>query len=153
MSLPRTLSFNPLIPAGHTSLIDNLYLLTKEGIGKSVLGDYHTQRQALSRFLIGAIIMSAPVLDVTRRELRKISPDVKIDNDQIQEVLVQEILKRDVLEGEKADEARRKIARVNKQVVKKVGKDSPAKDMVEELAAKDENETEPPSDLHEPTSN
>src|SRR5258706_11955520 len=63
--------------------IDNLYLLTKEGLGRAVLGEYHTQRQALSRFFIGAITLSEPVLDVIRRELRKISPDVNIDNDQI----------------------------------------------------------------------
>src|SRR5689334_2689734 len=91
--------------------LDNLYLLTKEGIGRSVLGDYHTQRQALSRFFIGAIVMSDPVLEVIRRELRKMSPDVKIDAEQIKEVLLQEIFKRDVVEGEKAEEARRKIAR------------------------------------------
>jgi hypothetical protein len=110
-----------------TNDIENLFLLTREGLGKSVLGDYHTQRQALSRFFIGAITVSDPVLDVIRRELRKISPDVKIDNDQIKDVLVQEIVKREVMEGEKADEAQRKVARMNKRpVVKKAIKESPA---------------------------
>lgn len=91
--------------------LDNLYLLTKEGISKSILGEYHAQRQALSRFFIGATILSAPVLDVIRRELRRMSPDVRIDTDQIKDVLMQEVFKRDVIEGERADEARRKIAR------------------------------------------
>ncbi len=110
-----------------TSDLDNLYLLTKEGIGRSVLGDYHTQRQALSRFFIGAIVLSDPVLDVIRRELRKMSPDVKIDTEQIKEVVLQEIFKRDVIEGEKAEEARRKIARANSRVIRKVTmKESPA---------------------------
>ncbi len=99
--------------------LDNLYLLTKEGISRSVLGDYHTQRQALSRFFIGAIVMSDPVLDVIRRELRKMSPDVKIDSVQIKEVLLQEIFKRDVVEGEKAEEARRKVARAASRVQRK----------------------------------
>jgi len=106
--------------------LENLYLLTKEGLGKSVLGDYHTQRQALSRFFIGAIALSDPVLDVIRRELRKISPDVKIDNDQIKDVLIQEIVKREVREGDKADEAQRKVARINKRPIKKAAKDSQA---------------------------
>ena len=99
--------------------LDNLYLLTKEGLGKSMLGDYHTQRQALSRFFIGAVVLSDPVLDVIRRELRKMSPDVKIDNEQIKEVVLQEIFKRDVVEGEKAEEARRKIARTNNRILRK----------------------------------
>ncbi len=114
------------LSAKSTNDIENLFLLTREGLGKSVLGDYHTQRQALSRFFIGAITISDPVLDVIRRELRKISPDVKIDNDQIKDVLVQEIVKREVMEGEKADEAQRKVARMNKKPIKKVTKDSPS---------------------------
>lgn len=107
-----------------SSSIESLYLLTKEGLGRSVLGDYHTQRQALSRFFIGAITLSEPVLDVIRRELRKISPDVKIDNEQIKDVLVQEIIKRDVMEGDKADEAHRKVTRSTKRTVRRIVKDA-----------------------------
>ena len=39
------------------------------------------------------------------------SPDVRIDIEQIKQVLVSEVIKRDVLEGEKAEEARKKISR------------------------------------------
>ncbi len=90
---------------------ETLWLWCKEGWQKSALGDFHTQKQALSRFCLGAVILSDPVLDVVRRELRRISPDVRIDNEQIRAVLSAEVLKRDVMEGEKADEARRKISR------------------------------------------
>ncbi len=89
-----------------------LYMLGKEGWQKSALGDYHEQRQALSRFFIGAIVVTDPVLDVIRRELRRVSPDVKIESEQIRDVLLQEVLKREVVEGEKADGARKKIKRV-----------------------------------------
>jgi predicted type IV restriction endonuclease len=113
--------------------LENLYLLAKEGITRSLLGEYHTQRQALSRFLIGAVILSDPALDVVRRELRKISPDVRIDNEQIKAVLVNEIVKREVMEGEKADEAHRKVARMNKRpAVKRAAKESPADDVPSE---------------------
>ena len=99
--------------------LENLYLLTKEGISRSVLGEYHTQRQALSRFFIGAIMISDPVLEMIRRELRKMSPDVKIDAEQIKEVILQEIFKRDVVEGEKAEEARRKVTRAASRAQKR----------------------------------
>ncbi|CAG0933553.1 hypothetical protein TFLX_03097 [Thermoflexales bacterium] len=108
--LVLNLDFSGLSHKDSTDL-DSLYLLTKEGISKSMLGEYHAQRQALSRFFIGATILSDPVLDVIRRELRRMSPDVRIDTDQIKDVLMQEVFKRDVIEGERADEARRKIAR------------------------------------------
>lgn len=101
------LSLNPK----STADLDVLFLIAKEGWVKSAISDYHTQQQALSRFCIAAVIQTGPVLDVIRRELRRMSPDVRIDNDQINTVIVQEVLKRDVIEGEKADEARRKIAR------------------------------------------
>jgi predicted type IV restriction endonuclease len=104
--------------------IENLYLLSREGLGKSMLSEYHAQRLALSRFFIGATVLSDPVLDVIRRELRRISPDVKIDNEQIQEVLIQEVFKREVLEGEKAEDAKRKIARAATHSLRKTVKDN-----------------------------
>jgi arginine/ornithine N-succinyltransferase beta subunit len=51
------------------------------------------------------------VLDVIRRELRRVSPDVKIESDQIRNVLAAEVIKREVMEGEKADEAIKKISK------------------------------------------
>lgn len=92
--------------------IELLYLWCKEGWQRSVLGEYHTQRQALSRFFVGAMLQTDAVLDVIRRELRRVSPDVRIDSSQIKEVLINEVIKREVLEGDKAEEARRKIAKV-----------------------------------------
>ena len=57
------------------------------------------------------MILTDPVVDVIRRELRRVSPDVKIEAEQIRSVLAAEVLKRDVMEGEKADEARKKITK------------------------------------------
>jgi hypothetical protein len=91
--------------------IELLYLWCKEGWQRSVLGEYHTQRQALSRFFIGAMLQTDAVLDVVRRALRRISPNVRIDSAQIKNVLINEVIKRDVLEGDKADEARKKVAK------------------------------------------
>lgn len=91
--------------------METLYLWCKEGWQRSALGDFHTQKQALSRFFLGAMVLSEPVLEVVRRELRRVSPNVRIDIEQIRTVLVNEVLKREVMEGDKADEARKKISR------------------------------------------
>lgn len=91
--------------------IETLYLWCREGWIKSALGEYHTQKQALSRYFLGAITLTDPVIDVVRRELRRLSPDVRIDADEIREVLTNEVIKREVLEGDKADEAKRKVSR------------------------------------------
>ena len=119
--------------------IDSLYLFCKEGWIKSVLGEYHSQKQALSRFYIGAMVLTDPVLQVLRRELRRMFPDVRIEVDEIQSVLTSDVIKRDVMEGENAEEARKKISRsLNKvQKEKAAKKESSASD---EESSKDDSE-------------
>ena len=106
-----------------SSDLEALYLFCKEGWIKSVLGDYQLQRQALSRFFLGALVLSDPVLEVIRRELRRVSPLVKIEIDQIKAGLSAEVLKREVIDGEKAAEARKKIARAANKALRKTAKD------------------------------
>lgn len=85
-----------------------------------MLGEYHTQKQALSRFFVGAMLQTDAVLDVVRRELRRVSPDVRIDSAQIKDVLVNEVIKREVLEGDKADEARKRVAKAANKALRAV---------------------------------
>lgn len=103
--------------------LESLYLFCKEGWIKSVLGDYQTRKEALSRFFLGALVLSDPVLEVIRRELRRVSPDVKIELDQIKSVLCNEVVKREVIDGEQADLARKKIAHAAKKLLRKSGKE------------------------------
>ena len=111
-----------------SSDLEILYHLTREGWLRSALGEFHTQQQALSRYFMGAMAVSQPVLDVMRRELRRLSPDVKVDTEQIKIVLMQEVLKREVVEGEKFDQARKKIGKAASRPLRaKPTKDSPAK--------------------------
>lgn len=91
--------------------VESLFLLCKEGWIKSVLGEFHTQKQALSRFFLGALLMSEPILQVLRRELRRLSPDVRVETEEILAVLTSEVIKREVTEGDQAKEAAKKIAR------------------------------------------
>ncbi len=96
---------NPKDP-DHLELV---WLLTKESWQKARLGEYHSQRQALSRFSMAAIILSDPVIEVVRREIKRISPGIKIDLEDIRKVLRNDVLKREVLEGEKADAAQKHL--------------------------------------------
>lgn len=100
------------------SQVEALYLLAKEGQSKSVLHDYHARRQAMSRYYLGAMIVSDVVVDVMRRELRRISPGVKIGVEELKCVLEDEVLKRDVVEGDKAVEARRKLQKFQSRALK-----------------------------------
>jgi hypothetical protein len=87
----------------------SLFLLTRESMLKSGLYAYHDQMQATNKFYLGAILLSDPVLETMRRELRRLSPDVKIRVEELRDLLLQEVLKREVIEGEKAEAARKKV--------------------------------------------
>jgi len=91
--------------------LELLGLLAKEGWQKARLGDYHSKRQALNRFTLAAVVLSEPVLEVIRREVRRLAPEVRIDIEGTHNALQTEVLKREVLEGEKAEAARRQVAK------------------------------------------
>jgi len=119
------IDFCALNPKSESDL-ELIYLWCKEAWARSVLGEYHTQKQALSRFFIGAMLLTDPVLDVIRKELRKVSPEVKIESEQIKSVLTSEVIKRDVLEGDKAAEAKKKITRTQNKISKPITKSGEA---------------------------
>ena len=98
--------------------LEILYLLTKEGILKQELGEFYTQKQALNRFSIAALITSDSIVDTLRKTLRKIDSEIRVDADQIKTVILQEVLKREVIEGEKAEEAQKKINRALNRIYK-----------------------------------
>lgn len=99
------------INARSASEVDHLFPLTKEGVVKSALQEHHEQRQATNRFVLGAILQTEPVLEMVRREVRRVSPNVKVDLEALRRLLTNEVLKREVVEGEKAIEARQKVKR------------------------------------------
>jgi hypothetical protein len=81
------------------------FLLAKEGMTKSAIAQFHAERQAMSRFNVSAILRDEPVLALIRRELKRAYPGLNPSPEQIRQILEAEVLKRDVVEGEKAAEA------------------------------------------------
>jgi hypothetical protein len=118
--------------------LELLYYLCKEAITKSSvknsLDEYHTQKQLLSRFLIGQILMTDQVIDCVRKTVKKMAPDARVSNEEILCVIAEEIIKREVFEGEKAIEAKKRIMKLYKPV-----KATPAIVVAEEAKAKDVN--------------
>jgi hypothetical protein len=98
--------------------VERVYLVSREGWQKSRLDDYATQQQALSRFSIAAVVLGDAVLQVVRREIRRMSPDAKVEVDDIEQVLTQEVIKRDVIEGEKAEAAKKLMAKSAKRALR-----------------------------------
>lgn len=98
--------------------VDLLGVLAKEGWQKARMTEYHEQRQALSRFTLGALLMSESVVDVVRRELRRVA-SVRVSEDEVRAVLQNEVIKREVLEGDKAAQAARRVSRAESRTLRK----------------------------------
>jgi len=95
---------------------DILYLLCKEGLTKDVIEEYHERLMSVNKFVISAILQSDAGLNMLRRELKRVSPGIKVETDEISSILTTDVLKRDVVEGDSTKEA---IARVKKAASRK----------------------------------
>ena len=103
--------------------LESLYLLTRESMLKSGLYAYHDHLQATNKFYLAAVVLSDAVLDTVRRELRRVS-DAKVELEELREALKLEVIKREVIEGEKADGARKKVAKAAGKMLRiRKGKD------------------------------
>ncbi|MEJ1961889.1 MAG: restriction endonuclease subunit R [Gammaproteobacteria bacterium] len=115
--------------------IELVGLLSRECWLKSRMAEYYEQRQALNRFTLGALILSDAVVDVVRRELRRVV-EVKVEAEEVRAVLQNEVLKREVLEGDKAAAATRRVSRAEGRSIRKAREgESTAAEPSSDLAA------------------
>lgn len=94
--------------------LDFLYYLSKEAMsksGKDFLSDFHSHKQSLNKYTISQILLSEPILDSIRKTIKKISPDAKGTNEEIYRIIIDEIIKRDILDDEKTVAAKKLVAK------------------------------------------
>ena len=94
-----------------------IYYLSREAMSKNnhlSLDAYHAQKQLLNKYVISQILLSPNLIDAIRKTMKHISSDTKVDNDEIKSILIDEVIKRDVLDGEKAVDAKKLVAKANK---------------------------------------
>ncbi len=100
--------------------IEKIFPITKEATGKSTLEQIKIQKDALNKYMIGALILSDEYLNKIKRDLRKLSSDVKINIEQIRDVLENELIKRDVFGTDELAAAKKKVSKLlNKSSKKK----------------------------------
>jgi predicted type IV restriction endonuclease len=118
------LNFLSLQPKNAAQL-ESLFLLTRESMLKSGLYAYHDHLQATNKFYLAAIVLNDAVIETIRRELRRVS-DVKVEVEELRALLREEVIKRDVLEGDKGEAARKKVSKSAGKLlrIKREGEDS-----------------------------
>ena len=104
------------------------FLLAKEGLSKNAREDYYDKVQSVNRYVIGNLILAKPSLMVIRRELKKLADNVKIDVAEIEQLLKNEVIKREIVEGDEATTAQSRINKFYKKSSKPRKKKTPQSD-------------------------
>jgi len=99
-----------------------LFLLSKRGLSKSVREDYYKHTQSVNRFVVGALVLSEGMVGVIKRGIRKLAPGIKVEDKEIREILQNEVLKRDVIEGDEASKASGRVRRILRKATKRPAK-------------------------------
>jgi len=92
-----------------SNLIEVLYMLSREGAKKRTIRQFHAQIRAINRHALAAVIISEPVLNVIRRELKRASPGVRIEVEGVEDAIAHEVIKRDVMDSPEVQDAIKRI--------------------------------------------
>lgn len=105
--------------AGDLELLYFLSIEANKKNSKYTLHDLKEQKSIMNKFVIGQLLKDESISECVRKQLRKICPDLKITREDISKIINAEILKREIVEGEDAEEAKKKIAKLVKKSIKK----------------------------------
>ena len=96
-------------------LLEKLYLISREASSGTEIEQYLRRQEATSRYVIGQVLLSDAVLSVVRRQLRSLFPGLKVSGDELGQLIEGDVLKRDVVEGDRAVAAQRRVRRASRR--------------------------------------
>ncbi len=90
---------------------ERVFLFTREGISRDALDDFRARQEATNKYALAAILLNCDQIHATiRREVKSVA-SVKIDKEQVVELLREHVIKREAIEGDYADTATRRYLR------------------------------------------
>ncbi|MDR0305598.1 MAG: type I restriction enzyme HsdR N-terminal domain-containing protein [Chitinispirillales bacterium] len=96
--------------------IDLLFTLSKEGLSSNSREVYYEKIQSVNRFMVGNIMLREEILSVVRKELKKIAVGIKVEIPEIENIILHSVFKREIIEGEEAEVAKKRISKFYKKV-------------------------------------
>lgn len=123
-----------------------LFLLAREGWSGGAMDIYHQHTQLLNRYTVSQLLFQDAVLQSIRKELRRLFPEVKVDTEEISEILTAQVVKRDAMEGDKWSEAGDRIKKASGKLARLALKKSVTPEAGKTSTAKSDDEPETSSD-------
>jgi predicted type IV restriction endonuclease len=93
-----------------------LFVVSKDGQEKSVIEDFYSSIQVKNKFIIGALLNSSDVYSLIRKTMRKLFDDVKISEEEIADIMVNDIIKREIIDSEESKKAKKDIDKLVKKL-------------------------------------
>ena len=99
-------------------LLQTLYLVSREAQSLTAIEAYHARREATSPFVVAQLVLEDRIVGAIRRRLRAQFSGLKVSDTEVRAVLVTEVIKRDLVEGDRATSAQRLVKRHARRVAK-----------------------------------
>ncbi|WP_081851439.1 type I restriction enzyme HsdR N-terminal domain-containing protein [Bradyrhizobium sp. URHD0069] len=93
--------------------------LSREGFSKGTMAELLLHKQVTSKFTVAAVLQTDFILEVLRREIRRMSSGVKIEVEYLRSLLRDEVLKRDLVDSDEAKAANQNIKRLQRAASRK----------------------------------
>jgi len=92
---------------------NSLFILCKEGLSTDAITEFHEKVNLVNKYTISAILSNESLVNAIRLQLRKLSSGLKITNEEVSEILMEEVIKRDILDDDQFKKAKTKVKRAN----------------------------------------
>ena len=92
---------------------NSLFILCKEGLSSDAISEFHEKVNLVNKYTISAIISYDSIVNSIRLQLRKLTSGLKITNEEVSDILMEEVIKRDILDDDQFKKARAKVKRAN----------------------------------------
>ncbi len=110
-------------------VLSSLFAITKEGLAKDAREELYDKQRFINRYTLGLLLQGETVLKAVQKDLRRLVPDIRVDSQEILSILQEDILRRDLLEGEEHDDAKATITKLERRAQRaeaKTTKSAPA---------------------------
>lgn len=101
--------------------IEKLAIITKEGVEKNLREELYEKIQCVNKFVVGQLLISEPVVSTIRRELKKLSDGINVEEAEVIALLRDAVLRREIVDetSEDVQAATSKVSKFYKQATKK----------------------------------
>ena len=102
--------------------LGKLFMLCRESITSDALQEFHRQAQILNRYVIAELLLGDAVVATLRRELRRLFEGIRTSDDELRQLLANEVIKRDTLDGDQPKAAKATVKKAGTALAKRSAK-------------------------------